>query len=416
MATELFSWVHRERLKAVLENLHAFTQLPIHLIDQRGETLMTFGESPRYCRLLQRNLFPGKGCLAVCLQVGQQAKKLGQPYIFSCHADLNHIAFPLLHQDELLGCIIVGPFLMDKPDSTLITNLTEKHNLTPMLSLELYDELPGLQVIEPARVNQLSRLMEHLLSPLMPAERVILQQAKEKLYQQSRINETIQQYKEQGISESRAFFYEKETELLSRVRTGNVQEAKALLDELLGHVLFSQGSRIENIHLMAVELTTLLSRVAIDGGAGTDKIYGLNSQYLTKILMQQNQEELCYLLQEVVESFMDAMFTHQDQGNPHIRKALRYIAANYTQKLTLQNVASEVGISPNHFSTLFHKTVGVSFREYLCQTRVEGSKQLLLYTDYSLADIAAAMGFPDQSNFSKVFKRITGISPGKYRW
>ena len=415
MATELFSWVHRERLKAVLENLHAFTQLPIHLIDQRGETLMTFGESPRYCRLLQRNLFPGKGCLAVCLQVGQQAKKLGQPYIFSCHADLNHIAFPLLHQDELLGCIIVGPFLMDKPDSTLITNLTEKHNLTPMLSLELYDELPGLQVIEPARVNQLSRLMEHLLSPLMPAERVILQQAKEKLYQQSRINETIQQYKEQGISESRAFFYEKETELLSRVRTGNVQEAKALLDELLGHVLFSQGSRIENIHLMAVELTTLLSRVAIDGGAGTDKIYGLNSQYLTKILMQQNQEELCYLLQEVVESFMDAMFAHQDQGNPHIRKALRYIAANYTQKLTLQNVASEVGISPNHFSTLFHRMVGVSFREYLCQTRVEGSKQLLLYTDYSLADIAAAMGFPDQSNFSKVFKRITGISPGKYR-
>ena len=253
------------------------------------------------------------------------------------------------------------------------------------------------------------------MSPLMPAERVILQQAKEKLYQQSRINETIQQYKEQGISESRAFFYEKETELLSRVRTGNVQEAKALLDELLGHVLFSQGSRIENIHLMAVELTTLLSRVAIDGGAGTDKIYGLNSQYLTRILLQQNQEELCYLLQEVVESFMDAMFTHQDQGNPHIRKALRYIAANYTQKLTLQNVASEVGISPNHFSTLFHKTVGVSFREYLCQTRVGGSKQFLLYTDYSLADIAAAMGFPDQSNFSKVFKRITGISPGKYR-
>ena len=109
-------------------------------------------------------------------------------------------------------------------------------------------------------------------------------------------------------------------------------------------------------------------------------------------------------------------FLERAKGNPHIRKALRYIAANYTQKLTLQNVASEVGISPNHFSTLFHKTVGVSFREYLCQTRVEGSKQLLLYTDYSLADIAAAMGFPDQSNFSKVFKRITGISPGKYRW
>lgn len=415
MSTELFSRVPRERLKAVLENLHAFTGLPIHLIDSQGEQIMAFGESPRYCRLLQRNLFPGKGCLAVCLQVGQQAKKLGQPYIFSCHADLNHIAYPMLYQEELLGCIIVGPFLMDKPDSTLITNLTEKHKLTPVLSLELYDELPGLPVIEPARVNQLSTLLDHLLSPLMPAERAILLQAKEKLYQQSRINETIQQYKEEGVSESRAFFHEKETALLSRVRTGNVQEAKALLNELIGHVLFSQGGRMENVQLMAVELTTLLSRVAIDGGAGTDKIYGLNSQYLTRILVQQDQEELCYLLQEVVENFMDAMFTHQDQGNPHIRRALRYIAANYTQKLTLQHVAGEVGISPNHFSTLFHKTVGISFRDYLSQVRVEESKRLLLYTDYSLADIAAAMGFPDQSNFSKVFKRITGISPGKYR-
>jgi len=415
VTTELFSRVPRERVKAVLENLHAFIGLPIHLIDREGEQLMTFGESPSYCRLLQRNLFPGKGCLAVCLQVGQQAQKLGQPYIFSCHADLNHIAYPLLNQGELLGCIIVGPFLMDKPDSTLISNLTEKHKLTPVLSLELYDELPGLQIIEPARVNQLSRLLDHLLSPLMPAERAILMEAKEKLYQQSRINETIQRYKEENVSGSRAFFHEKETELLSRVRTGNVQAAKALLNELIGHVLFSQGGRMENVQLMAVELTTLLSRVAIDGGAGTDKIYGLNSQYLTRILVQQNQEELCYLLQEVVENFMDAMFTHHDQGNPHIRKALRYIAANFTQKLTLQHVAGEVGISPNHFSALFHKTVGVSFRDYLSQVRVEESKRLLLYTDYSLADIAAAMGFPDQSNFSKVFKRITGISPGKYR-
>ena len=172
---------------------------------------------------------------------------------------------------------------------------------------------------------------------------------------------------------------------------------------------------MENVQLMAVELTTLLSRVAIDGGAGTEKIYGLNSQYLTRLLVQQDQEELCYLLQEVVENFMDAMFIHQDQGNPHIRKALRYIGENYTQKLTLQHVAGEVGISPNHFSALFHKTVGVSFRDYLSQVRVEESKRLLLYSEYSLAEIASAMGFADQSNFTKVFKRITGMSPGKYR-
>ena len=47
MATGLFARVPRERLKAVLENLHAFTQIPIHLIDSNGERLMNFGESRR---------------------------------------------------------------------------------------------------------------------------------------------------------------------------------------------------------------------------------------------------------------------------------------------------------------------------------------------------------------------------------
>ena len=78
-------------------------------------------------------------------------------------------------------------------------------------------------------------------------------------------------------------------------------------------------------------------------------------------------------------------------------------------------MAEEAGLSPNHFSSLFHKVVGPSFREYLCRVRVEESKRLLLSTDYTLADIAAAMGFADQSSFCKAFKRIMGISPGKYR-
>ena len=59
--------------------------------------------------------------------------------------------------------------------------------------------------------------------------------------------------------------------------------------------------------------------------------------------------------------------------------------------------------------------IGVSFREHLCRIRVEASKQLLLNKQYSLADIAVSMGFPDQSYYCKVFKRIVGITPGKHR-
>lgn len=415
MASSLFAKVSQERVHDVLDNLHKFTGLQISLINDQGEQVLSYGNSPRYCQLLKKNIFPKEHCFAIHLKAGQYAQKIGEPYIFSCHANLNHIAFPLINQKELLGCIIVGPFLMDKPDSTLISELADCHKLSPILSLELYDELPGLQVITPARVNQLSKLIDHLLSPLLPAEQALLKQSQKKLYQQSRINEAIQMYKDQERIVPQNFFYEKESELLLKVRNGDIQESKRLLNELIGYVLFSEGGEIEIVRLHAIELTTLLSRVAIEGGAPTDIIYDLNRKFVSLMTLEQNLDDLCYLLQDVAESFMDAMFYRQDQGNPHIRKVLQYIANNYSRKLTLTMVADEVGLSASHLSTLFSKVVGMSFQDYLCNLRIEESKRLLLSTNYSLSDIAHSMGFPDQSYFSKVFKRIVGVSPGKYR-
>lgn len=112
---------------------------------------------------------------------------------------------------------------------------------------------------------------------------------------------------------------------------------------------------------------------------------------------------------------MNAMFNETDKGNLYIRKALRFMQDNYSTHLELNQVADFVGLSSSYFSSLFNQVVGVSFREQLCRIRVEESKRLLLQKDYSLVDIALAMGFPDQSYYSKVFKRIVGVTPGKYR-
>ena len=120
-------------------------------------------------------------------------------------------------------------------------------------------------------------------------------------------------------------------------------------------------------------------------------------------------------MQEVLDSFMNAMFHDKDKGNPYIRNALRFMAENYSAHLELNQVAEYVGLSPSYFSTLFREVVGVTFREHLSRIRVEESKYLLLSRKYSLADIAVSMGFPDQSYYCKVFKRVVGVTPGKYR-
>lgn len=415
MTESIFSLVSKERLEDVLGNLQEFTGLAIQLIDQSGTLLMSFGESTGYCAILKQKVFDKSECFRLHMKAGERAQALGESYIFACHANLNHIAFPLINQRELLGSVIIGPFLMDTPDSTLVSELAESHGLSAALSLELYDELGGFLILPPSKVNQLKKLVDHLLSPLLPGERALLLQNQQKMSQQAKINETIQIYKGEEFDRSPAYLYRKEKELLAKVHSGPVTEVKALLNELIGYVLFSEGGKLESVRVRSIELTTLLSRVAIDGGAKTDSIYSLNSQFLSRLYHEQDMEELCLLMQEVLESFMNAMFSEQDKGNQHIRTALRYMTDNYNRHLELAEVAAQVGLSPSYFSSLFHQTVGVSFREYLCCIRVEESKRLLLSGEYTLADIAVSMGFPDQSYYCKVFKRIVGVTPGKYR-
>lgn len=415
MASSIFSFVSEARVADVLGNLQAFTGLAIQLIDASGTLLMSFGQSTAYCAILKKKVFQKAECFLLHTKAGQRAQALGEAYIFSCHADLNHIAFPLINQGELLGSVIIGPFLMDAPDSTLVSGLAERQHLNPTLSLELYDELGSLAVLPPAKVNQLKKLVDHLLSPLMPGERALLLETQQKMSQQARINETIQIYKEEKPDRSVAYFYQKEKQLLEKLRTGTIQEVKGLLNDLIGYVLFNEGGNMDAVRVRAIELTILLSRVAIDGGAKTDSIFQLNTAFLSRLYLEQELEDLCMLMQEVLESFMNAAFYEKDKGNPYIRKALRFMADNYNEHLELAQVAEYVGLSPSYFSGMFREVVGITFREHLCRLRVEGSKHLLLSRKYSMADIAISMGFPDQSYYCKVFKRIVGVTPGKYR-
>lgn len=415
MPVSIFSFVPESRVSAVLSNLQMFTELAIQLIDAEGNLIMSFGQSTSYCAILKKRVFDRKECFQLHRKAGKTAQTLGESYIFACHANLNHIAFPLISSGELLGSVIIGPFLMDQPDSTLVTDLAERHHLPATLSLELYDELKSLVILSPAKVNQLKILIDHLLSPLLPGERALLLENQQKMTQQALLNETIQIFKEQKTDNSLAAFYQKEQELLSKVRSGTVTEVKAMLNDLIGYVLFSEGGKLESVRVRSIELTSLLSRVAIDGGAKTDNVFYLSSQFISQLYRRESLEDVCILMQEVLESFMNAMFYEIDKGNPYIRKALRFMQDNYSEHLELNQVAEYVGLSPSYFSTLFKQVVGVSFREHLCQIRVEESKRLLLQKQYSLVDIALAMGFPDQSYYSKVFKRIVGVTPGKYR-
>lgn len=121
-------------------------------------------------------------------------------------------------------------------------------------------------------------------------------------------------------------------------------------------------------------------------------------------------------MQELVEVFTESMFNYTPtKNNEIIKKAMSYISDNFSSNITLDDVAHHVHLNPAYFSTIFKQSCGSSFKEYLNMVRIEESKRLLANTDYSVVDIAVATGFMDQSYFSKVFKKYTGLTPKQYR-
>jgi transcriptional regulator GlxA family with amidase domain len=97
-----------------------------------------------------------------------------------------------------------------------------------------------------------------------------------------------------------------------------------------------------------------------------------------------------------------------------LRHALAFIEANLGERFTLDTLAASVGISRFHFARLFRASIGSSPMGYLMCVRVERGKQLLETGGSSVCEIAAQLGFCDQSHFTRTFRRLAGVSPREY--
>lgn len=96
-------------------------------------------------------------------------------------------------------------------------------------------------------------------------------------------------------------------------------------------------------------------------------------------------------------------------------RVVEFVEANLAQNIGLTELAELTGYSPDHFSRLFKRTLGVPAYQYVLSRRVERAKGMLLDRTRSMAEIAQACGFSTQAHLCSAFKLRTGITPGTFR-
>ena len=104
----------------------------------------------------------------------------------------------------------------------------------------------------------------------------------------------------------------------------------------------------------------------------------------------------------------------KENRKPVVTQVKRYIKENVSQRLSLNEVAAVFGISPNYLSQLFKKYNDQGFNEYVTSCKIDEAKRLMVEGEYKLYEVADMLGFENAFYFSKVFKKVTGITPTEF--
>ncbi|NMA95044.1 MAG: helix-turn-helix domain-containing protein [Clostridiales bacterium] len=409
-----------EKAKKISDIYTRSTGIDSFIIDESGKVIYRGlkRKCNRFCRAIKNKYKDTCNCSNVHLYGSYQAERFGGKYIFFCPLGLTHWVAPINHEGFMQGALVGGPVLMVKPEDFLLNEIIEQNIMESKDTLELEEYLQYIPIVEPDRVTSLSELLFINACYIMKDESQKYAEDFDSSLQQSAISEYIHLLKEENVDSDCNISYpiERENELLSCVAIGDKVGAQEILNEILGYIFFSTGSDFETIRHRTLELTVLLSRAALEGGAEKEEIFGLNNHYIKKIYYIENLDELNFWLSKILIRFTDCVFNFKNVKNKDtIYRAIEYVNQRYMEKITLEDVSNHVHLSSSYFSKLFKDETGYNFSRYLNRVRIEKSKKLLLNREISIVDISNFVGFEDQSYFTRVFKEMTGNTPGRFR-
>jgi DNA-binding GntR family transcriptional regulator/AraC-like DNA-binding protein len=102
-------------------------------------------------------------------------------------------------------------------------------------------------------------------------------------------------------------------------------------------------------------------------------------------------------------------------GGARLRRVIELVHARIEDDLSIEEMASCAGLSAAHFSQMFHESTQESPHQFVLRTRVERAKEMLRSPNGRILDVAIACGFKTQQHFARIFRRICGMTPSKYR-
>ena len=215
--------------------------------------------------------------------------------------------------------------------------------------------------------------------------------------------------------------YNPELEFYSIIQNGDIEQVKELckaspLKDKKGLGLLSEKP-VNNIRYHFVITTALVARYCIEGGLDVATAYNLSDFYIKKSDTMKSVEDKTQ--KQANKSIDNAKKMRNLKKNSicskPVAECIDYIYDHLHTRITVELLAKRVNLTPSYLSRLFKKETGDNIGHYIKMLKLDTARNMLIYSDYSPAQIAQTLAFPSQSYFTEQFRLHTGLTPANYR-
>lgn len=212
------------------------------------------------------------------------------------------------------------------------------------------------------------------------------------------------------------YFDDIENQVLRSLRKNSQEELKTVFEKMVFRLPANEGTAKMYLHRLTIQVEVMLEdsyEMSENIRAGFSNFYGMIDQYnLVRLI-----DILYKLLGTVIRERLSlAPVMTEDYFGDYMKAALAYIQDNLQDEdLSIIVVAEKVYLNPVYFGRFFKNVMGVTFKKYVLNARMERAKKLIQENKGGIAEIGAQVGIPNPSYFSQLFKQATGMMPSEFK-
>lgn len=354
---------------------------------------------------------PENEILQVNLQVSQNP--VDCYYHYRNSFGLEYIAVGLWKSEVFWGSIVIGPFISTTSILELIKEIIYKNNLPISQRKRLEDFYHSLPVLTETEYGCMGELLVNLCRHPLKGAKEISTDIIQPVLNQKELENLIEEEKQ--VIEDR---YEQENKLMDAITRGDKEEVHLLLLTAENILEFSNRfpeSPIRAAKNIAFASNTLFRVAARRSGVHPVYLHNLSERFAILIERTSNIPSLKKLITLMASEYCDLVRTYATgKYSPIVSKTVEYIQLNLSKPLSLKQIAEKIYANPSLLSRKFKEETGVGITDFINEKRINEAKLYLQRGYGSITDIAFMVGFNDLNYFSKVFKKITGVTPSQY--